>query len=261
MNNMTPKLLATALLACACSALPVMAEESGVSVSGNVALVSDYRFRDWSQTNTEAAVQGGFDVDFGNGFSAGVWGSSIDFGGVGDSMELDLYAGYGNSFGEGDNEVSYDLGYVYYGYPGADEVVISATNKPDYDYQEVYANIGYRGFSAGIAYSDDYWLESGEFIYFSAGYEHELPAGFNLALHYGYNDFAVAGDDSNSEEAARAFLGDNQSSYSDWSIGISKEVFTLNADLTWVETDVSDDACFNTDNCDGSLVFSLSKEF
>lgn len=261
MKILKQSLIAASLLTSAAAAPALMAEESGVSVSGNVALVSDYRFRGWSQTDTEAAIQGGFDVDFGNGFSAGVWGSSIDFGGTGDTMELDLYAGYGSSFGEGDSEVSYDFGYIYYGYPGADEVVISDSNKPDYDYQEIYANIGYRGFSAGLAYSDDYWLESGEFVYLSVGYEHELPAGFNLALHYGYNDFSVAGDDSNPEEAARAFLGDNEDSYSDWSVGVSKEVFTLNADLSWVDTDVSSEACFETENCDGSLVFSLSKEF
>lgn len=261
MNKFNKSILAAALASSVLVSVSAQAEESGVSVSGNVALVSDYRFRGWSQTNTEAAIQGGFDVDFGSGFSAGVWGSSIDFGGVGDSMELDLYAGYGSSFGEGDNEVSYDFGYIYYGYPGADEVMLSDTNKPEYDYQEIYANIGYRGLTAGLAYSDDYWLESGEFIYFSVGYERELPAGFNLALHYGYNDFDVAGDDSNADAAARAFLGDNESSYSDWSIGVSKEIFTLNADLSYVDTDVSKEACFETDNCDGSLVFSLSKEF
>ena len=79
-------------------------------VSGNVAIGSDYFFRGIDQSGGEA-LSGGFDVGFESGFYVGTWASSIDFSG---GLELDYYAGYGGSFSD---EVSYDIGYLYYGYP------------------------------------------------------------------------------------------------------------------------------------------------
>lgn len=237
-------------------------DESSVSLSANVAFVSDYRFRGWSQTATEAAVQGGFDLDFGNGAYAGVWASNVDFK-VGEpenegTMEMDVYAGYAGSFA--DTGIDYDFGYIYYGYPGSDSLEqFASQSKPAFDYQEVYGSLSVAGFTAGLSYSDDYWLESGAFYYISLGYDYELPQGFNLALHYGLNNFEYTTSDSNLKNAELAFLGDGEDSYSDWSVGVSKAFFGLNADLTYVATDVSDDACWNTDNCSDTLVFSLSK--
>lgn len=79
-------------------------------VSGNVALSSNYFFRGIDQSGGEA-LSGGFDVAFENGFYVGTWASSIDFSG---GLELDYYAGYGGSISD---EVSYDIGYLFYGYP------------------------------------------------------------------------------------------------------------------------------------------------
>ena len=55
------------------------ASGSGFEISGNVALTSDYRFRGISQSDTSAAIQGGFDAEFSPGFYIGTWGSSVDF--------------------------------------------------------------------------------------------------------------------------------------------------------------------------------------
>ena len=51
-------------------------------ISGNVAIASDYVFRGISQTNNEAALQGGIDYsyDFGPAaVHAGIWGSNVKF--------------------------------------------------------------------------------------------------------------------------------------------------------------------------------------
>ncbi|MGB2045237.1 MAG: TorF family putative porin, partial [Porticoccaceae bacterium] len=86
------------------------ASAMAAEVSGNVALGSEYFFRGIDQAGGEA-LSGGFDVAFDSGFYVGTWASSIDFSG---GLELDYYAGYGGSFSE---DVSYDIGYLYYGYP------------------------------------------------------------------------------------------------------------------------------------------------
>ena len=85
---------------------------SAVEVSGNVALGSDYFFRGIDQSGG-AAISGGFDASFENGVYVGTWASSVDFR-ERVVLELDYYVGYGGSISE---SVSYDLGYVYYGYP------------------------------------------------------------------------------------------------------------------------------------------------
>jgi uncharacterized protein (TIGR02001 family) len=87
------------------------------SVSGNVALVSDYDFRGLTQTWGRPAIQGGGDLTLKNGFAAGFWASSIsDKSYPGGSLELDLYASYGASFNA---DWSWRVGVYGYVYPGA----------------------------------------------------------------------------------------------------------------------------------------------
>jgi uncharacterized protein (TIGR02001 family) len=100
----------------------ILATLSGVawaadpSVTFNVGAVSDYRYRGYSQTRLQPAVQGGLDLTAGAWY-AGAWASTIkwvkDSGGDAD-VELDLYAGYK---GEVKDAFSYDLGVLTYIYP------------------------------------------------------------------------------------------------------------------------------------------------
>lgn len=62
------------------------------SLTGNVALTSDYLFRGISQTDEGPAVQGGFTLSGESGFYLSTWGSNIKFGEG--SMELDILAGW-----------------------------------------------------------------------------------------------------------------------------------------------------------------------
>ncbi|MED5538482.1 MAG: TorF family putative porin [Pseudomonadota bacterium] len=74
-------------------AAPASAQSNvDVSVSGNFGIVTDYVFRGVSQTNEDAAIQGGLDLTAG-GFYAGVWASTVDFGDTTDA-EVDMYGGY-----------------------------------------------------------------------------------------------------------------------------------------------------------------------
>src|SRR3546814_18335337 len=63
----------------ATAAVPAFAQDdnSGITITGSAAVVSDYRFRGVSQTGEEAALQGSIGVSHSSGLYAGVWGSSI----------------------------------------------------------------------------------------------------------------------------------------------------------------------------------------
>jgi uncharacterized protein (TIGR02001 family) len=103
-------------------AAPAMAQDaakteesaSDFTLTGGIALVSDYRFRGVSLSNKQIAVQPTLTVKHSSGLYAGVWGSNITPN-VGDDLEVDLYAGYAGSAGA----ATYDLGATYYVYPGA----------------------------------------------------------------------------------------------------------------------------------------------
>lgn len=233
-------LISTAL---ALTALGGAIPEAHADISANAAVVTDYRFRGISQSNENPAVQAGFDYEFGNGFYLGTWGSTVDFDSTGDfngSLELDFYGGWGTDIGENS---SIDLGYIYYAYPGDDAGL-------EGDYQEFYVNYGWRNLSLGIAYSDDYYGESGSFWYYQANYDWSFAENWALALHVGYNEF----DDD-------VFLSSDKGHYLDYLVGVTWSVVGVDLGLSWVGTDLDEADVFGTEWGDDTLVFSLSKSF
>ena len=104
---------ATLLAGSAFVATPALAQDgaevagSGLTVSGNAAIVTDYRFRGVSLSGGDFAIQGGVDVAHDSGFYVGTWGSSIDAGEAFGEMELDVYGGWS---GEGRPGVTGEVG-------------------------------------------------------------------------------------------------------------------------------------------------------
>jgi len=88
------------------------------TLTGNLTIVSDYRFRGISQSYRLPAVQGGIDYTHSSGFYLGNWNSSVSGNSYnnGASLETDLYGGY--RF-EPMKDVTADLGVLFYIYPGA----------------------------------------------------------------------------------------------------------------------------------------------
>jgi hypothetical protein len=72
---------------------PEVSDGRPCTVSANVGYTTDYVFRGISQSNEDAAVQGGVDFACGR-FYIGTWGSSIAFG---NGTEIDVYGGYRTS--------------------------------------------------------------------------------------------------------------------------------------------------------------------
>ena len=240
-QHLLPTAVATTLLAGATLA-PVASAEDW-EIAGNVSLVSDYRFRGISQSDEDWALQGGFDAAWSTGIYVGVWGSSVDFdtngGGFDGSLETDLYVGWSSPIGAS-GDLSIDVGYMYYAYPGDDDA--------DGDYQEIYGSFSWKDLSIGGAYSDDYYGGTGEFYYVYGDYGLTLGE-VGLAFHVGYNDLEKNG----------GFLSSNTDSYIDYSIGLSYEAWAVEWGLTWVGTDLDKDDVFGTDWAEDTVVFSLSK--
>jgi uncharacterized protein (TIGR02001 family) len=98
------------------------APEPDYTLSANIGVVSDYRYRGISQTRLKPALQGGADFAHKSGFYVGTWASSIRWiednsalpppTNIDGSVELDLYGGYKGSFGD----FGYDVGVLRYQY-------------------------------------------------------------------------------------------------------------------------------------------------
>lgn len=155
---------AAGLAASLALATPAFAQEeapSEITVSGSVALVSEYRFRGVSQSDRELAVQAGVTVSHDSGLYVGTWGSNLAGWGTfgGSNMELDIVAGYKASIGEG---ATLDVGATWYMYPGGFD---------NTDFIEPYIKLsgtaGPVALTAGVAYAPKQealgaWFADGE---------------------------------------------------------------------------------------------------
>ncbi|GAA5232838.1 hypothetical protein FOZ76_01895 [Verticiella sediminum] len=162
------------------------------SFSANVGLVSDYRFRGFTQTNLRPAIQGGFDYEHASGFYAGNWNSNVaDELFPGGNIEMDLYGGYKHAFGD----VELDVGGLYYYYPGSD-----AAKGGTIKNFELYAGLAYGPFSLKYSHGmTDFFgaPDSKNNYYVEAGLAFDLGSGWGVDAHVGYqklkNDPAISG--------------------------------------------------------------------
>ena len=178
--HMNKSLTVAAVVTAGLMAAPSYAESS---FSANASVTNNYIWRGLTQTENEAAVQGGMDFAHDSGFYAGTWVSNVNYG-PSDvySYEHDMYAGWSGDVGP----VSLDVGYLYYNY---DE-------EANFDFGEVYATVGFGGFSAS-AYvltnteadeEGDQDFGAGEAYYISLDYAFTIGNDIEIGLHGGYHD-------------------------------------------------------------------------
>ncbi len=215
--------------------------DSEFDISANVGFVSEYSFRGIAQSDENIAIQGGFDASHSSGLYAGIWGSSVDFNdGDEANIEIDIYGGYGGEV----NGVSYDVGGLYYAYPGADSAL-------DYDFWEVYGSLGYdfevASATVGVNYSPDYFGSSGDAVYTHLGIDVPLPYDFTLSGGIGYQSI----DDN---------VAFGVPDYTDWSVGLSYTLEGFDLSVSYVDTDL-DEPSECGDGCESRVIFGVSRSF
>jgi uncharacterized protein (TIGR02001 family) len=248
--KMKKTILALSLLAPLAFVQPALAdgeaaaeEEASGPWSVTLAVTSDYRFRGQSQNARDVAVQGSVDFESESGLFVGVWASMIDFSDTGDTqseVEIDFYAGYNFTVGEG-TEGSVKATYYYY--PEEPFVV-------PYSYWEFQAtlshDLGGVTLSGEINYSPNYFFESGVGVAVAGGIEVPLSDKFTASGHVGHqwvdDNFAFGTPD-----------------WLYWDIGIGVELGHFALDVCYVDTNLSEVECFfGTDLCEGGVVGTLS---
>ena len=245
-------LAATSLLAIAVVPSPALAqaeEESApstITVTGNVTLVSDYRFRGVSLSGGDPAVQGGVTATHDSGFYVGAWGSSIDDGGTdfyGD-VELDLYGGWSGKLSEG---IGLDAGLLYYAYP-------SNAKGVDAEYFEPYATLsgelGPVQAKLGVNYAWGQKALADDSLYVHTELSTGIPTTpLTVSAHLGYTDGSLA---------PTLLAGTGDGTAFDWSVGAS---YTLLGSLTAGVSYVGVEGPSIDGFTDDAIVLSLGASF
>lgn len=250
---------AVAAIAIATAATPAFAQEeaeSSITVSGNTALVSDYRFRGVSQSDRNMAIQGGITIAHDSGAYIGTWASNLSgwgtFGGA--NMELDLIAGYKQTIGD----ATVDVGATWYMYPkGFDNT----------DFIEAYLKVsgtaGPVGLTAGVAFAPKQealgsWYDANRFgltagqaaaagtytregdknsnLYVWGDVSSAIPdTGLTLKAHLGYSK-------GNTGLGPFATSVAPTGEYADWLIGADYAIggTPLTLGIAYIDTDISD---------------------
>jgi uncharacterized protein (TIGR02001 family) len=242
--------LMTAVSALAATAAPAQetAPPQAITVWGNAALVSDYRFRGVSQSNGGAAVQGGIIVSHESGAYAGFWSSNLAGWGTfgGPNLELDLVAGYKLPVAGG---AALDVGLTWYTYPGGASK--TAFVEP---YVKLSGTVGPASLTAGVAYAPKQqalgkWYNTGA----SAQTGTPDNPGAKMDNFYIWTDAAAAIPSTPvtlkghvGYSKGNSGLGPNGTSvaptgeYADWLLGADIAVGKLTLGLAYVDTDISD---------------------
>jgi len=188
--SLTKKLIPLAVSAAIATPMLMTATSAQAELSGNIGVHSKYLLRGIGEENTGAAVQGGLDYSEGM-FYGGWWASSLSYtyeNPANDKtdktgFENNLYGGVIGEIGG----VSWDVGLIQYLYVNVD----------DSDLTELKVAVGLGDFTGQMQYllNDGLWGNAGD-IYWTLGYETEIPKGFTLGASLGYYTYD---DDDNSE--------------------------------------------------------------
>lgn len=240
MRNSILKLasMSVALSAIAMSA-PAFAQEADdeaagpVTLTGGVAVVSDYRFRGVSLSDKDFAVQPYLTVKHESGLYVGAWGSNISEN-AGDDVEVDLYAGFA-----GGEEVTYDIGATYFLYPG-----VSGLN-----YVEFTGKLGstYGPATVGVQLS---YAPSQD----NTGNVDNIYFGTNATIALPNSPISIVGSMGVEDGAFSA-----GSEKVDWSLGLTAAVSGFTLGVSYV--DANRRTIFAPEDSSGGVVFSVSYGF
>ncbi|HSD15697.1 MAG TPA: TorF family putative porin [Thermomonas sp.] len=209
------------------------ASTAHAGTTGTVSLTSDYIFRGTTQTNQEPALQGGVEYAAESGLYIGTWGSNVSWlsdlstpaAPISSSLELDVYGGYRGKFND---TVSYDVGALYYWYPGD---FPSGFNSADT--LEVYGGITVAasekvtlGAKVSVATTDLFgYTDSTGSAYLDLSANFVVAEGWTIGAH-----------------AGKQWIDGNAAfEYADWKLGVTKAFASgFSVGLAYTGTDADD---------------------
>jgi uncharacterized protein (TIGR02001 family) len=239
------------------------AEDNKLTYSFNVGATNDYVFRGVAQNKENPSVQGGIDLTYGIAYF-GLWASNIDFGRNADgprgalnskqvSTEVDIYGGIKPVVGP----ATFDLGVIYYAYPGANDNGAAKLQVENQDYVELKGGVSGAFIPAlpkltlggTVFYSPEYQGKQGSVWTVEANAAYELPAVGKVTPTISALVGSQYGDSANGTignlVVGKFNLANGADDLTYWNAGI-----TLAVDFRYWNTDIS-----NANNfCNGQVL-------
>ncbi|MFY4261638.1 TorF family putative porin [Achromobacter xylosoxidans] len=207
-RNILAALALVALAAPAHAADSAAADAPEYTLTANVTLASQYRYRGLMQTNNKPAIQGGFDFTHASGLYLGNWNSSVSWLNDGNSdvsapVEMDFYGGYKGNLAP---DVPFDLGVLQYYYPGD---YPSGYTSPDTT--ELYAGLGYGPvmFKYSVAMTNLFGFADSKYSQY-----------FDLSGNF---DTGFWGLTVNAHVGRQTVRNVTDGAYTDWKLGLTKD--------------------------------------
>lgn len=226
---------------------PLVGLPAGDKIVGSVAFTTQYYARGLRQTDEGTpAVQGALEYNHSSGVYLGVWGSNVSESviGTGAGIELDFSAGYRGTFG--DPKFTYDLGLVYYYYPGYDGAL-------DANWLDGKVAVGY---DFGVAQtmltvlaSPEYQYESGAAFYIAGDVTIPVGKSFSIFLHAGHQWI---------DDEARFGYAD----FFEYGVGVGTNLVGLDLKLQYIATSLDrNEVPAGSGGDRDAVVFTVSKAF
>ena len=182
-----------------------------------------------------------------------VWGSNVNFVGVGPGLELDFIGG--GKLLALERKLKFDLSYIRYTYPdlpasahlGYGEIGLDV----DYD-------LGWMQVSGRVRWSDNYSGGSGQS--WNKRARIAVPLGFLKKLNDGIS-FSAYGTLGNFWIERPLNYGIDRNDYWYWQVGVVTSFWGLDVNLAYTATDIPAAGCLGTADCSGRFLAAVTKRF
>lgn len=217
------------------------------TVTGNITLATDYRFRGLSQTNNDPSIQGGLTLAHQSGFYINLWASNVDLL-PGNSIEADYYLGYQWKINQ---KSTLDFQYINVNYPGA----VKDYHPNFHEFGIIYSqnNTFKEGDNWTLSgyYSPNFAMKSGDEVYLSAGFSYPVYKKINFIGSMGYTKL------NSVEKFQQAYGFGDKDHYIDYKLGLKTTFKGIDTELSWIDTNIKN----GPKSTDGTVYFSLAKSF
>ena len=221
------------------------AEETELSMSGNIGFMSDYMYRGIHQSSSSA--MGGLDLEYG-GFYLGTWFADLQEDGWVEGshrgFEYDVYAGFGFDVSE---SISASIGYTIYRYTDKGAAAF------DDDYDEVNLGVGFTT-SENLSFAIDYAVGENTAVDQSeTDYDVLTISADYLGVYLLVGQWGVQEDDASKNEVDASW----------WEVGYSRSVgdFDLSAGFVLSEKELASGSDAAEDGDFSRFIFSMGTSF
>jgi uncharacterized protein (TIGR02001 family) len=214
-------------------------------VAGDVALVSDYRFRGVSLSDGKPALQGQIDWTDRSGLFAGAFASTVRLGSNGDNPGISFqpFAGYAAPV---TSTWSWSVGLTGYLFPS-----VASGGSPNY--AEVFARAGSEDLKFGVYLSNNYAGTGAPSAYLSVSASHSLTPNVSLLAHVGWLVTGTADSYYSAYGNTRQFDG---------RLGVAFDLHQVVAEVSVVGATSDSAVCRRSANlCSPEIVLGVRKNF